>query len=73
MEKQGWLVRVVANAGGDMSQREGDGSVNIMWGLERKSLEPHTDAERARKLFGEPHNIDTVSYTHLTLPTICSV
>ena len=53
-----WLARVVAEAGGEVLQREGNDLAKVVRGLEGELLAPHIDAKWLTRFFGEQHNID---------------
>ena len=44
-----------------------------VWKHEAKDFTPWLAKEENLEILSEAVGIDTVSYTHLTLPTICSV
>ena len=50
------LVRVVAEAGVKLLQREGGDVAKVVWGLGGELLAPHIDVERVTRFFGEPQH-----------------
>ena len=60
-EERNRLLRLVVDAGEKILQRERRGLAKVVWGLGRKLLTHHIDADRVTIFFGEQRNINQFS------------